>query len=406
MSESISCPECGAEIPLTEAISHQVEERLRSEFEATSRAKEAEHAHALAEMEAVVEARIASARAEIETAAAATADERVGVRLADLSAQVAEKDTRLAEAQRNELILLKEKRKLEAQREALELGVARKMDEERASLVASTTERLEEEHRLTIREKDLRLEQMNKRIEELRAAADQKRSGLQGEVLEREIEDVLREGFPSDLITPVKSGKRGADVLQQVRSSRGGPCGTLLWESKNAKNWADSWVEKLKSDQHAEKATVAIIVSSVFPDGEQRMVLYNGVWVCDFASAKTLATVLRLALIEINQARSVDSNRALTTDAVYDYLCSKDFQHRLAGIVQPVVAMKNDLDTERRSTERLWAKREKHIESVMRNSAGIYGELQAIVGEALQPVPTLELPAAADEDGQSLALAS
>ena len=68
-------------------------------------------------------------------------------------------------------------------------------------------------------------EQMSKRIEELRVAADPKRSGLQGEVLEREIEDVLIESFPSDVITPVKAGKRGADVLQRVRSPRGLDCG-------------------------------------------------------------------------------------------------------------------------------------------------------------------------------------
>ena len=38
MSDSISCPNCNFEIPLTEAISHQVEERLRGEF-AKERAK-------------------------------------------------------------------------------------------------------------------------------------------------------------------------------------------------------------------------------------------------------------------------------------------------------------------------------------------------------------------------------
>jgi hypothetical protein len=36
---------------------------------------------------------------------------------------------------------------------------------------------------------------MKRRIEDLQASADQKRSGLQGEVLEREIEDALAESF-------------------------------------------------------------------------------------------------------------------------------------------------------------------------------------------------------------------
>jgi len=404
MSDSITCPQCHAEIPLTEAISHQVGERLRLEFEAAACETEAKHILALAEKEVELESILAQERAQIEATAVARAEENVNVRLGDLTAQVDEQAIRLAEAEGKELALLKEKRELQQQRETLDLEVARKLDEERASLVAGTTVRLEEQHRLKLREKDLTLEQMNKRIEALSAAADQKRSGLQGEVLEREIEDVLRESFPADAIEPVKSGKRGADILQRIRSPRGLECGTLLWESKNAKNWSSAWAEKLKDDRQVEKADMAIIVSSVLPDGVQRIAFHDGVWVCDFASATTLATALRLALVEIHQARTIDANRTQAMDALYEYLCGRDFQHRVASTVQAAVTMKNDLDTEKRSTERLWAKREKQIDFLTRNSAGMYGELQAIVGAALQPVPILELPRGSDEDGP-LALA-
>ena len=388
MSESITCPKCHAEIPLTEAISHQVEERLRLQFETK------------------LEEALMEARAEVEATAASHAEESVRVQLGDLSAQVEEQRSLVAEAQKKELTLLKEKRDLQQQREALELEVARKLDEERAKLVAGTTERLEERFRMEIREKDLTLEQMGKRIDDLRAAADPKRSGLQGEVLERELEDVLRERFPGDAIEPVKAGKRGADVLQRVRSPRGLDCGTLLWESKNARNWSNGWAEKLKSYRQAEKADMAIIVSSVLPDGVQRIGVHDGVWVCDFASATTLAIALRLALIEIDQARSVDTNRTQTMDALYDYLCGKDFQHRVESVVNAAIVMKHDLDTEKRATERSWSKREKQIEHLTRSSAGMYGELQAIVGAALQPVPILELPIGADDASGPLALAS
>lgn len=406
MSDSIICPNCRAEIPLTDAISHQVEERLRAEFKTELSERESEHAQAIAAKDAELQTKIAETRAELEAAALARAEEGVSAQIGDLIAQVADKGTRLAAAQQTELALLKEKRELEERQAALELEVARKINEERGALVASTTERLSEKFRLELREKDLTLEQMSKRIEDLRAAADQKRSGLQGEVMEREIEDVLRECFPTDAITPVKSGKRGADVVQRVRSPRGLDCGAVLWESKNAKNWSNAWAEKLKSDQQAEKADIAIIVSSVLPEGVQRMAFHQGVWVCDFASATTLAGVLRLALIEIGQARSVEANRTQAMDSLYNYLCGKEFQHRVATTVDTALGLKHDLDAEKRAIERLWGKREKQIEHLLRNSAGMYGELQAIVGDALQPVPVLELPPGADDGGEPLALAS
>ncbi len=78
MPESISCPECGAEIPLTEAISQQVEGQLRSEFEAAAHAREAEHELALAEKDAALLAGVAEARVEIEATAATQAKDAGG----------------------------------------------------------------------------------------------------------------------------------------------------------------------------------------------------------------------------------------------------------------------------------------------------------------------------------------
>jgi hypothetical protein len=406
MSDSITCPNCRTEIPLTEALSHEVEERLRLEFEETKQKTESEHADALARKEAEHRTQVTDLRAEITTAAEARAGEKVDAELKDLSARLEEQAALRREAETRELVLRKEKRALQEEREALELEVERKLDEERTQLVSTTTERVEEAYRMKLREKDLTLEQMGKRIDDLQAAADQKRSGLQGEVLEREIEDVLRESFPADGISPVKTGRRGADVLQRVRSPRGLDCGALLWESKNAKHWSNAWVAKLRSDQQAERANVAIIVTPALPEGVNRMAFHEGVWVCDFASATTLAIALRHSLLEIAQARVVDSNRSQALDEVYEYLCGNEFQHRITNTVAAALVMKEDLDSERRASERSLAKREKQIDMLLRNSAGMYGELQAIVGGALQPVAALELPAASNTGEEPLALAS
>jgi hypothetical protein len=413
VTDAISCPDCGASIPLTETISHQIEERLRQEYETGSRQTEAAFTAALAAKDAEIagkdaeiEAKVQSARAELEAAAQLRADEVVATNVRELSERVESQGVRIAEAQERELALLASKRELEERQASFDLEIARKLDDERATLISGTTERLEEEFKLKLRERDLKLEQMNKHIEELRASADQKRSGLQGEVLERELENILRETFPSDLITPVKAGARGADVLQRVRSSRGLDCGAILWESKNTKHWNNGWVEKLKDDQRAEKADMAIIVSSVLPDAVHGAAVHDGVWICDFIAATTFATALRLALIEVAQSRVVDANKSLTAEALYEYLCGKDFQHRFTTGVQAVVVMKQELDTEKRATQRTWAKREKQIERLLNNSAGIFGELQAIVGDALSPVPVLELPVTTEDESGPLARAS
>src|SRR6266545_4207169 len=323
MSDSITCPKCKTEIPLSKAITHHVEERLRAEFDAEKERLLADQAKQLADKDAEVKTAVSKAREEITAAAEARATQRLATRIQDLTAQVEEQDARRREAEEREIGLMKAKRELEAERESLRLQVQRQLEEERAAIVASTTEQLDESWQLKLREKDLILEQMNRRIEDLQAAADQKRSGLQGEVLEREIEDVLREAFPTDAIEPVKSGKRGADVVQRVRFVR-------------------------------------------------------GVWVCDFGSVGPLAIALRQQLDAIKQARIIDTNRSQVLDDVYEYVCGQEFQHHITNTVAAALTMKAELDAERTATERMFKKREKQIEAQIRNLAGLYGGLQGI----------------------------
>ena len=45
--------------------------------------------------------------------------------------------------------------------------------------------------------------------------------------------------------------------------------------------------------------------------------------------------------------------------------------------------------------ERIWKEREKQIERVLANTAGMYGEVRGILGHSVPPVPALELGAIA-----------
>jgi hypothetical protein len=404
LSDSITCPNCATEIPLTKAISRQVETRMRTEFDAEKERLVAEHAEQLAAKDVEREAALADARKVAAAAAEARAADQVSVQIRDLESRAEEQERLRREAEERELELRREKRELEAEQERLRLENERKLDEERAAIATGAREQADEHWKLQLRERDLRIEQMNKRLEDLQAAADQKRSGLQGEVLEREIEDVLAEAFPADAIEPVKSGKRGADVVQRVRSARG-ECGKLLWESKNHKHWSAGWIDKLRADQQAEKADVAIILTSALPDGVEHIAYMRGVWVCDFASLIPLAIALRQQLDAVTRARIVDANRSHVADDVYEYICGQETQHYITNLVTSALTQLAELESERAAADRTFTKREKQIRSQIRNVAAFYGGLQGVAGAALQPVAALELPPAGEEPGP-LALAS
>ena len=120
----------------------------------------------------------------------------------------------------------------------------------------------EEGLKLKVAEKGQQIASMQRQIEELKRKAEQGSQQLQGEVLELQLEATLRAHFLQDVIEPVGKGEFGGDVLQRVIGPAGQPCGTILWETKRTKNWSGGWLAKLRGDQRAAAAELAVLALS------------------------------------------------------------------------------------------------------------------------------------------------
>ncbi len=206
---------------------------------------------------------------------------------------------------------------------------------------------------------------MQRQIEELKRKAEQGSQQLQGEVQETELESLLRARFPCDTIEPVPKGEFGGDVLQLVPGPLGQPCGTILWESKRTKNWSDGWLAKLRDDQRAAKADVALLVSQALPKGVETFDYLDGVWVTDYRCAIPVAMAVRQSLVELASARQVGEGQQTKMSMVYQYLTGPRFRQRVEAIVEKFTDMQDDLKRERTTMTRLWAKREEQIHGVI-----------------------------------------
>jgi len=189
----------------------------------------------------------------------------------------------------------------------------------------------------------------------------------------------------------------GGDILHRVSGSFGQTCGTILWESKRTKNWSDSWLGKLREDQRAAKAEIAVIVSQVLPKGVETFELIDGVWVTHPRAALPVAMTLRNTLIEVACARQAGEGQQTKMEMVYQYLTGPRFRQRVQAIVEAFSSMQEDLDKEKKAIMKQWAKREEQIHRVMLATVGMYGDLQGIAGKTLQEVEGLRFPALEDE---------
>ena len=368
--ETIKCPECGEVIELSEAISHDIEIRLKQQYEN----------------------KIEKTKKSIEEKAKKEVQESLNIKISDLNEQLEEKTKNLKEAQKQEIELRKRQRELVEKEEKLELELSRKIDAERQKIIQKTSKEFEETHRLKDAEKDKQLDDMKRQIDELKRKAEQGSQQMQGEVLELELEESLKEEFPFDVIEPVAKGVKGGDIIQTVKTQSGRICGKILWETKRTKNWSESWIQKLKDDQRDAKADLAILASESLPKGLQHFRLMSGVWVTDILSAVSLALALRVVLIQVARERVTQVGKKEKMELAYNYLTGQEFRNRVEAIVESFTAMKMDLEAERRAMLKIWAKREKQMERVISNAAGMHGDLQEIAGSSLPAIKMLELP--------------
>lgn len=405
--QTIKCPHCNKEIELQEALFHQVGESIKKglQEEAAEQAKkltarEKDIADREKGLEAALEERLKKERAEIKDRAGKEARADLELELKDLKERDLEKSKRLEEAERAELELRKRSRKLDKERDELELNIARKMATERDKLKKETLEIFSEEHRLKDLENTKQMNDLKKTIEELRRKSEQGSMQTQGEVGELDIEELLKRKFISDDIQPVPKGIKGADILQRVHTRDGSLCGTLIWEIKNTKAWGGDWIEKLKVDQRAVGAELAVLVSKTLPPEVESFKDVSGVWVTDFSTAESLAEILRYTLIELARVKSSLVGKGEKMDLLYNYMSGPGFRQRIEGIVEAFSAMKIDLDAEKRAMTKIWTKREKQIERALTNSASMYGDMQGIIGASLPEISSLELGSGETDDDE------
>jgi len=401
----IICPHCGKEIPLTQAISHQIRRQMQQEFEEQRKKKEQEleekaqllraGERELEEskrlLEEQVALRIRKERDKIEEEMRRKVAEESEIRTRDLVDRLAIKEKQLKEAQESELAVRKERRELEESKKAFELQVARRLDEEREKIREATARAIGEEHRFKELDKEKQISDLRKQIEELRRKAEVGSQQAQGEILEIELEDILKANFPADAIEPVPKGIRGADILQKIHSAAGRQCGTIIWESKRTKAWSDGWIQKLKDDQREVKADIAVLLSVALPQNVRNFGYIDGIWVTDYSSIVGLTIALRMNLIQVAMAKLSSVGKQEKMEVLYGYLSGPEFRQKVEAIVEAFVTMKDDLDQEKRAMTKIWAKRGKQIERVIANTAGMYGDMQGIIGASLPEIKSLEM---------------
>lgn len=380
-----TCPNCGTTIKLEDTIA----------------------APLLAEKEAEFKNQLQKAQSQAAEEAAASVRNELGERLAAstkeltaLKARDEEQQKKLKEAQDQQAAFLAKTRALEDRERELNLTIEKQVGAARQEIFRKAQQQVEESQALKIKEKDEQLASMSRKIEELQKKAAQGSQQLQGEAMELRLEEALTNRFPLDRIEPIAKGVSGADLRQFVMARSGEEAGSILWELKRTKNWSNDWTSKLKTDQRAAGAEIAILISEARPDGIETFEFHEGVYVAAPRYAVPLALVTRQMLLTVAKTRTAQTGQQDKMAMVYEYLTGSQFQHRVEAICEHFTVMQEELAKERSAMQRIWARREKQIQGVIDNTVGLYGDLEGIAGRAMPQIDGLELDLLANEEEQ------
>lgn len=376
----ITCPNCSHQFEPGDTMRDEIEKELRGKMKEWQKKKEIETAELL-------EAEKNKMQTEMQEAVKKSVAADYENQLKLLQQEAAENSEKLKESRKKELEFLQKEQALRTREEEMQLTIQRQLLEERSKLKEQLqkeeSEKVslkEQEFQLRTKELEKQIEDQKKLVEEMRRKSEQGSMQLQGEVQELMLEEMLQSTFPFDKIEEVGKGVRGADCVQIVRNQFGNESGKIIYESKRTKDFSNEWIEKLKKDMRSHGADVAVIVTQTFPKDMERFGEKDGVYICTFNEVRSVALLLRNALLKIADARKSQENKGDKMVMLYDYLTGTEFSEQWKAIREGFMSMRQSIQKERDTMERLWKAREKQLEKVLLNAAHIQGSVEGIAG--------------------------
>jgi len=383
MDQKIICPNCKQQIPLTEALSHEIREQFRNQAIEYKKKTDAEYKKKLEEQIAKFDDDRKNLQRELEENTRKKIEEEMRLKLELSAVEMQEQKKQIHDFQTQILDLTKSLRQSQAKEDELKIENEKKLLVEQEKIKLSVEKTLEDQYKFKLLEKEKQLEDTKRALDDAKRKTEQVSQQLQGEVLELEVERQLKAEFPLDEIMSVGKGIRGADIIQTVIDNRGNTAGVIIWELKRTKNWDREFISKLKEDQRQKKAEYAVIISEVLPPQVKMCEFVDGVWVGNFQSISLLSKLLRKTLLEVSFIKKSNSGKNGKMEELYDYIQGTEFKQRMEAIREAFSALQDSMEKEKRWFAAKWAKDEKNIRRILDNSIGMTGDLASITGKEI-----------------------
>ena len=125
-------------------------------------------------------------------------------------------------------------------------------------------------------------------------------------------------------------------------------------------------------------------------------------WVIKRQLVAPVSQLLRNGLIQTTAARNSAIGMDEKMKVLHRFLTGPEFKQRMEIIIQTFIEMQQELESEKKSLKRQWKKREKSINRVLDNTAGLWGDFQGLLGAGVEDIKELNMSTDQESDIQEL----
>lgn len=404
----IICPKCGEEIDVSEALYGEIETRIKSEYENKIQQTENELRIKLEEvnkqkleiekekgnfdvkLKDEINKKFKEEKPILEKSLRGIIENENKDAMNLLTEELKQKSEQLKEFNRAKIEIEKLKREKDEVRDQVALEKEKEFSEKLKEEKADILKNSEESFHFKIKEKDKLIDDLKVQIEEVKRKAEQGSVQTQGKIQEIELENMLKNLFVYDDIIPIKTGQKGADILQTVMTHKGDLCGKIYYESKRTIKFENSWINKLLQDNSSIKADILVIVTQTMPPKKETFHFENGVWICTFWEVEPLASVFRQWLLNIHAVSVTQQGKVTKTEMLYNYLTGSEFAFQFNSLVEGFRKLQESHFKEKVHTQKVWAEKEKQINIILENVMHFYGSIKGIAGSSIPDYDYLE----------------
>ena len=301
------CPRCGARVPMAEAISLELEKKLRAKFEA----------------EVVQQAENYKRQIELDT------KKQYQGQVEKLEQQLQTQSDRLEMFLRLESELSQREAVLQDQEKLVADRVAELLNQKSKQLYIEIAEKVDRERQLKDLENLTVIEGLRREVVRLNHRVNQGCVQIQGQAGEKNLESILKRICPSDKIERVN---KAGDILHTVMSPGKNVCGRILWESKNTQAWQNAWLGKAQKDRQTQGADQIGIVTATLPQSVANIGIMDGVWVAGLDVVEGAALLLREIVYRVAETKHLQGIKAEKLDTLRTYLLSPEFSTNISRI--------------------------------------------------------------------------